>query len=412
MTIPLVLSQHAEEAAFNWLLRDLAVWAPHYDLKDLARLDGRVEAHVDGLRIGGDPGWEIVREELGWKEAGEVFMATLLALEAGSRERLEEALTVASESTELARGAISALGWLAPEQAIPWAMELLDSGDPMLRRIGIGGAAVHRHDPGDALQRAIVAEEGAPKSRALKAAGELGRRDLLSHCQAHYAAEESDVRMWAAWSGALLGDVEAIHALAELAGGEGARAVQVTDLAARRMPLERAHAWWASLAESEPHARLAVQVATALGDPALVPWLLDMMAVEELARPAGEAFSMLTGLDLAYEDLEADAPEGFEAGPTEDPADEDVALDVDEDLPWPDPELLREWWGRNGSGFSPGTRYLRGEPHSPEVFMTALREGRQRQRNAAALEVALSDPARPLYETRAPGFRQQAFLRR
>ena len=57
--IPEIVTQHAEEAAFLWLLRDGAVRVPHYQLPDLAKLDGRVEAHLDGLRVNGDPGWEI-----------------------------------------------------------------------------------------------------------------------------------------------------------------------------------------------------------------------------------------------------------------------------------------------------------------------------------------------------------------
>ena len=50
-----VLEQHAEEAAFLWILRDGAVHAPHYSLQDLARLDQRLEGHVDGLRIAVTP---------------------------------------------------------------------------------------------------------------------------------------------------------------------------------------------------------------------------------------------------------------------------------------------------------------------------------------------------------------------
>jgi len=46
-----IVSQHAEEAAFLWLLRSNATGAAHYSLKDLAKLDGRVEAHLDGLRV-------------------------------------------------------------------------------------------------------------------------------------------------------------------------------------------------------------------------------------------------------------------------------------------------------------------------------------------------------------------------
>ena len=36
-----IVSQHAEEAAFLWLLRSNAIRQPHYALKDLAKLDDR-----------------------------------------------------------------------------------------------------------------------------------------------------------------------------------------------------------------------------------------------------------------------------------------------------------------------------------------------------------------------------------
>ena len=56
MIIDEIVSQHAEEAALLWLPRSNAVSAPHYSLKDLAKLDGRVEAHLDGLRVAGEAG--------------------------------------------------------------------------------------------------------------------------------------------------------------------------------------------------------------------------------------------------------------------------------------------------------------------------------------------------------------------
>ncbi|MBW2737521.1 MAG: hypothetical protein JRE64_01460, partial [Deltaproteobacteria bacterium] len=51
-----IVEQHAEEAAFLWLLRDAAVQAPHYSLNDLADMDERVEANNDGLRVAGEAG--------------------------------------------------------------------------------------------------------------------------------------------------------------------------------------------------------------------------------------------------------------------------------------------------------------------------------------------------------------------
>jgi len=155
---------------------------------------------------------------------------------------------------------------------------------------------------------------------------------------------------------------------------------------------------------------MAIIAAGATGDPALIPWLMAQMTIDEVARPAGEAFNLITGVDLAYQDLETNRPEGFESGPTENPEDTDVAIDPDEDLPWPAPEIVERWWSENRAQFQAGTRYLIGRPMTLESLTEVLRDGKQRQREVAALEVVLAKPGQPLFEVRAPGSRQIATL--
>src|SRR5712692_9896989 len=89
MIIEKVVSQHAEEAAFLWILRDAAVRAPHYLLWELAKLDDRVEAHLDGLRIAGDAGWDLCKKAAADGGAGEVFAAAILALETAKADRID-----------------------------------------------------------------------------------------------------------------------------------------------------------------------------------------------------------------------------------------------------------------------------------------------------------------------------------
>ena len=85
-----VVNQHAEESSFNWVLRDKAVSAPHYSLDDLAKLDTRIDAHIDGLRIAGDDGWEVCQQQLEFEEPGEVFTAAVLALESKNQNRIQD----------------------------------------------------------------------------------------------------------------------------------------------------------------------------------------------------------------------------------------------------------------------------------------------------------------------------------
>jgi uncharacterized protein (TIGR02270 family) len=405
-----VVTQHTEEAAFQWLLRRDAVHAPHFSLSDLAYLDDIVAAHLDGLRIAGDPGWEICREEMSWQEPGELFTAAVLAYESGREDRIKLVTETAIKSDEAAPGLASALGWLTYAQAQRHISTLLQADEPILRRLGLAAAAIQRQDPGAALEAALQAIDLVVTPRALRAAGELGRQDLLPLCQAQLTADDDETKFWAAWAATLLGDKHAAETLTALSTDTGPRAEQACICAVRAMSPGQALQWQKELAADANHHRLATIAAGATGDPQLIPWLIEIMAEDEHARAAGEAFTFITGLDLAYLDLDRDKPEGFESGPTEDPADEDVAMDADEDLPWPDPELIAAWWAENKGRFDPGRRYLVGAPIEMLELQNVLRSGLQRQRAAAALEMVLLQPGQPLFEVRARGDRQRQIL--
>ena len=121
---------------------------------------------------------------------------------------------------------------------------------------------------------------------------------------------------------------------------------------------------------------------------------------------------MITGADLAQDDLDREPPETVASRPDDDPEDDDVALDDDEDLAWPDPERLGQWWKGNQHRFAAGTAYFRGSPKASTNWVAALSEAPQRQRWTIALELALSRPEISMFEVRARGDLQQRLLRR
>src|SRR6266481_5983395 len=175
----MVLSQNAEEASTLWLLRKTASTRPHYSLADLAKLDGRLEAHLDGLRIAGGVGWKACEEQLAANEVGEVFAAGVLACESANPELMAKVLSVLEEEPELAGGLTSALGWPPFEQLQSYIRGLLQSNHPVHQFIGIGAAAIHRQHPGQALSLAMRSEDLRLRARALKAAGELQDKALV-----------------------------------------------------------------------------------------------------------------------------------------------------------------------------------------------------------------------------------------
>ena len=405
-----VISQHAEEAAMLWILRRAAVVAPHYSLADLAKIEGRVEAHLDGLRIAGEEGWKFCEEQLAANEEGEIFAAGVVAFELARPEFIARVLSVVEEQPKTADGLVSALGWLSVERALPNIHNLLRSDTPVYQRVGIAAAAIHRWHPGEALARLVGAEDTAIQARALKAVGELGDASLRSNVESALRDADVECRFAAAWSGALLGLPTAVLMLREIAESGSPRAVAAAGLVLRQMDMSAAQSWQKGLAGDPKRIRLAIIAAGTIGDPALVPWLISLMSQLPLARLAGESFTMIAGVDLAYRDLERKPPEDFNAGPTEDPKDENVEMDPDDNLPWPEPTLVQKWWDKNRSQFQNGTRCLLGKPMTAEWLKTVLRDGRQRQRAAAALELAIRNPGQPLFNVKAPGFRQIELL--
>lgn len=392
-SVPLIVEVHAEDAAILWLQRDRAVDAPHFDRMRLARLDERLEANLDGLRVAGRLGWETARAAFDrHSEPGEMFTLAALAFGAGSARGIGEVLDLLEgDEGLLTRAAISGLGWLDRTALRGRVQPLLDDPRPQVRALGLGACAVHQVDPGSQLQH-FLADRAPVRRQALKLAGLMGRQDLRLEGDSDAACA-----FWADWARVRLGDrgrpLEAFWALAAKEGPFQFRAFELaviaTDPATAR----------ARVRDTGAFARpLALRAAGRIGDCEMIPWLISMMEGPS-ARIAGESFSMITGADLTFLDLDGPAPE--EDGPGDDPADPRVELDEDMELPVPDRARVEAWWRDRQGRFQTGQRYFLGEPVSAAVYDRAFHTAFQRQRRVAALASACLSPAQPVANWRA-----------
>lgn len=398
-----IREEHADEAAFLWSLRDRATndWA--YDTLGLAELEERVDAHVDGLRFAGDAGLSTsfaALEEDG--EPGSAFVAMLLSVERSDLRSIAKVLDLAGEGPS-SREVVSALGWASWDRVNRIMPGLLSARcPPALHWIGLGACAAHRMDPGPTLAYALYSEDERLLARALRTVGQLGRKDLVHVLEDRMTVESEACRFWAAWSAMLLGSARAEAALWSIAEAGGYFGERACAMASRKTHAADGLSRISALA-ANGHMRVALSGAAALGDASVVPWLLDAMEEPAAARRAGLAFMMTTGIDLNEQKLAGKAPEGFAAGPNDDPGDENVAMDPDESLPWPDPPVLRGWWSREGAHFERGVRYFMGKPLTRDWLETVLHAGRQPAREAAAVELVLGGHAKVLSEVRAKG---------
>lgn len=409
-----IVHEHAQEAIALCLSRLVIVNSAGLRLHGLARHDERLAAHLDGLAVAGEFGWRVCVAALETPGTGEAFVAAVRAIEGGNGHALTKLTTLAEADTAICRGLIAAIAWVSARYLEGKIKVLLASPHPFPRWVGMSACVAHGVDPGRALGAAFADPDLRLRALAFRAAGQCGRRDLLGGCLNNLAPENAGCRFAAARSALLLGNrQEASHALQRLASIGCPQQRQALRLVLKVLDTGPAHALLQTLAQDPASRRLLIEGSGIAGDPRYVTWLFEQMAVPALARLAGEAFTFITGLDLGevYLLYDREAPADFTPGPTDNPDDDNVALDEDEGLPWPDPAKLQAWWEVNHQRFQPGVRYFMGAPPTVAHCRKVLREGYQRQRIAAAEYLCLLAPGTPLFPTSAPAWRQQRWLR-
>lgn len=411
MVLAKIVAQHAEETGFLWSQRSLGAVAAQFGVKQLVRHDARIDAHVDGLLAAGEQGWEICKEGLDTPSAGAVFTAALLALHEGRVDRLDSLLALVEAVPEISHGLVSAFGWVESKKLQGIGATLLGAESPFRARVGLAACAMHRVDPGLVSGRWIRDGRSRVRARALRAAGELGVTEVAPACVAAVDDEDPECSFWGTWSAVLLGDRR--HALQTLAATSTAASCDSYSrfaLALQAMEASAGHAWLSAFGADPANQRWLIRGAGIVGGPSYVEWLIGKMRADDTARVAGESFSLITGVNISTVHLERERPEGVESGPTDDPEDENVAMDPDDNLPWPDADKAEMWWNANASRFQEGPRYFMGHPVSSERCIDVLKNGSQPQRLLAAQYLSLRDPGTPLFNLSAPAWCQQRLL--
>jgi uncharacterized protein (TIGR02270 family) len=410
MIIPDVIEQHWEEGGILWSRRCSAVGRPSFGLRTLSQLDERMEAHLDALRIADKEGWELCLKTAAWEDGGEAFVLGVLAFAAADEARFKEIAQHAVAEPLLARGLVSALDWLDVSVTQFKIQELLNSKSPIERRIGLAAAAAQRMPLNGALTEALKNDDELLRARACRAVGELGRLDLARFVLPQITSGNEDCAFWAVWSLALLApEASVLNRLRDFVAAGESRSKRAADILFRRLPVGTAMDYQRQLAQNAERARLAINVAGIIGDPALVPWLLDQMNDPKKARLAAHAFQTITGADFVMDRLRNPTPP--RPSVAED-AGEDQPPEPDGDLECPDVEAIRRWWAKNKERFNSGTRYLLGKTMAVEWLREVLALGQQDQRAAAALELATRQPGQVLFNVAAPAVRQEAMLRK
>ncbi|HEX5746724.1 MAG TPA: TIGR02270 family protein [Archangium sp.] len=397
-----LIERHLDEAEFLWGVWEHSLLAPDYTLDDVAKeSEERLLAHVDGLVANGpEAARRLLFPALEHGEPHRVSAAALALLQSPGEAGVEVVMT-ALRTRPKQRGPLTrALTCAERPDLLGRLRGLLAELDLDVVAAAAEVLAFH-HEPLGTTLPVLLASDSPVAARALALQAlphEPAPARYMAALQAGLVDENPRVAAAAMEAGCRLGVPAAWQRVRARAADADKMAMLL--LALGGGPAEHA-ALKAALAHAA-HRPAALWALGFVGTPEAVDTSLELINDKQSGHLAGEVFSVVTGVNLVEAHLVAPPPE------------EDEPLDhtAEDDLPRPDPVKVRHWWMRHREKFTPGQRYLMGEPRSLAGVYAALAHGPMRRRPALLLDLQLRSSAKPgpLLQTRAPTWRQYKAL--
>lgn len=336
-----IVEEHFDELDFLWASREAMICAPSRTLADVAEIEERAEAHLDGLRLAEMHAVDLARKHVLSPQTFAATAATLVLLEtetvAHAREVVEALQVAEAPAADRIRiGLLHSRIVLIQDELLTLAMR----GELPTRAAAADVLSFHRIAPPDV--RSLFASRDIPTLvsayRVLGRLSEMTERQLASGL-----ASESPVVQRAALEAAARTGVPALRThCSDAATRSVSPSIEALsflgvlghpgDAQLLRDALNRAD-----------RAEAALRGLGTLGRVAYVPALLEAMRIPGLARAAGEAFTRITG---------ARVPEGERPPLTAHDESEPEDADGLPDVTW-----AEEYWKQHATEFDPAMRW-------------------------------------------------------
>jgi uncharacterized protein (TIGR02270 family) len=335
-SMPDIIEEHLSELGFLWEQRERGIVAPDWTVKDLATIEERAEAHLDGLRIAGAHAVALARPALAAKETGLAAAAAFVMLAFGRVELEHEVLQALATAPPKARDGIRlALRHADITRMSPVLIELATSSPATAARAAaLDVLAFHRLPPPKGIPMLLADPDPEVRRLVFDAAGRFGGPWSYDVLREALDGDVPALRVAALRASARMG----LMGLDESCRQAGTRPQKPVSEALEFLGLLGNAKDLSILQNSMTRPDLAAAALSGmgkLGAIAAIPTILEAMTVEPLAEAATRAFSRITG-------AEAWVP--------------------------PDPVKARAWWEKEKGRFPVEGRWQAGFDVSKDPF--------------------------------------------
>ena len=430
--IPNLIRRHTEDAAFYWLQHDTSAYSPRLDLDGLERFSYLLAAHLEGIEVAGDAGWQPSLAALQkWKQTGEAFVCAYTALQNNDPAQLDEVMQeVGARPDELLRSMISALAWVPRARALEAIANWSGGDSGAVKQVAaLRAAALMGHSATASLSQPIgyflTNTDAHVRGAACRAAAVSGRSSTAD-TQLRTALQDPELAVRAEAAIALgkhayMQDQQSTPTIIKVADTLWHAIVAQVDLhnAATgwysKQTLRRLNRWVQHLAWLVPlgnaelaallafmPARVALRFVAYHGDPAHLPFVVSQMGDVNTARYAGWVWQAITGVDIKAAGMALPDPELDDTAP----AVTQARLDADVGMALPNVQAIGQY---STAALQKGKRYLLGQQLSLAHTLDVLEDAPQALRSIAAIHLQLSHPEANL-GLRGPVQAQQQLL--
>jgi uncharacterized protein (TIGR02270 family) len=359
-----VLELHFSELDLLWERRENCIYDEVWNLEDLADLERRWLAHLEGLHVGQGHAADLAYAALEGDETGTATAAAFVLLGLGRVALAELVERLPDVDEAVAHGIRIALRHVPHPDVDQTLRPLTSSESAVVRACATDVLAFHRMAPVPDVRGQLEAEDPGLRELAMAALGRWRTAweadDLRAELDPAKSAAEQRVALE---TSARLGLTELVAICREAATRESEPIPEA--LSFLGVVGEAADLALFEQALGDPAlSGAALRGLGALGQPAGVERILTALEDPGTAHDAAAAFQRITGAT----DLSAEQP----LEPPPDLPEEDVdfwddSLDVD-------PELGRAWWKENGSRFEEGKRWQSGLEVADAGFVGTVHE--------------------------------------
>jgi uncharacterized protein (TIGR02270 family) len=369
--IPEILEEHYEELQFLWAIRRSALRSPRFTLRELAKFEERIAAHLQGMLAVGEKMRDLVEPGLAESDANIAFAAafSLSSLNLPATTQLVLDRFGAAKEGNL-EGLGEALCHAAPANAFP-ALEWFASHGPAAVAVAALEALSWRaaKPPAVTLVRPHLGDEDpAARRTAWRILAALGAAADAKDYSAAMRDDDPAVRAEAAWA-AVWACVPGILVLArraaESADPANMELYRLLATLGTRDDGERVVSLVGNAALGSPALRF--ELLGAYGHPAHVDFLIGQMSSPdpETAVAAGDAFTRMLGADVSSSNR-ATVP------PKEPTGDAETDAEFAEDVLLPDPAVAAQVWSTARERLAAAEKICGGEDVTPGASIQQL----------------------------------------